>query len=265
MSKFLNAHGVETLWTKIKNLFSRHTGIYKVYGTQTATTATWTGEINAPELYDGMTIAYYLPRTSASNVTLELTLSDGTKTGNIPVYFTGSTRMGTHYGAGSTVILTYWSAPYLNGTKGSARWTHADYSTTNASKLSTARYINGVSFNATANITNFAVCNTNLDVSEKIVECDGFSLITGAIVVIYFANSVSMCSTYADIDDMTYDDLKFLTYREVYTRSEIRLNVNNTGPKAVLFHNATIWQHLPPSDYTLAFVYDGEYFRLIGI
>ena len=86
------------------------TAIYFVKGTQTATTAAWTGAIDAPALYDGMTIAYYLPRTSASGVTLNLTLSTGSNTGAKEVYVSGTTRMTTHYGAGSTIYLTYYSA-----------------------------------------------------------------------------------------------------------------------------------------------------------
>lgn len=108
----------------------KFSGIIPVIGTQTATTASWTGEIDLPALYDGLTIAYYLPRTSANNVTLNLTLNNNTITGAIPVYVTSTTRMTTHYGAGSTIILTYWSAGSIlvNGTATTEnRWTHGDY------------------------------------------------------------------------------------------------------------------------------------------
>lgn len=104
--------------------------IYTVIGTQTATTAAWTGELPINELYDGLTIAYYLPRTSASNVTLKLTLANGEETAAIPVYVTSTTRMTTHYGAGSTILLTYWSEGSIsvNGTATTEdRWTHGDY------------------------------------------------------------------------------------------------------------------------------------------
>ena len=43
------------------NNYSGGQPVYIVKGTQTATTASWTGAIDAPALYDGMTIAYYLP------------------------------------------------------------------------------------------------------------------------------------------------------------------------------------------------------------
>lgn len=114
-------------------------GIYPVKGTQTATTASWTGVLSGiNELFDGLTIAYYLPRTSASNVTLTLLFENGLSTPAVPVYYTGTTRMTTHYDAGSTIILTYWSAGSIlvNGTATTeARWTHCDYDSTNIYQL----------------------------------------------------------------------------------------------------------------------------------
>ena len=41
-----------------------------VIGTQTTTTASWTGVLPLSELKSGTTIRYWLPRTSASSVTL---------------------------------------------------------------------------------------------------------------------------------------------------------------------------------------------------
>lgn len=101
-------------------------GAYSVKGTQNTTTATWTGVLDGVgALEDGLTIAYYLPTTSASNVTLNLTIS-GTPTGAIDVYFNGDTRMGTQYPAGSTILLTYYSANSISidgTTVTTARWT----------------------------------------------------------------------------------------------------------------------------------------------
>lgn len=106
--------------------------IYTVIGTQTATTAAWTGVLDTVDaLYDGLTIAYYLPRTSAANVTLNLTLKDETTTGAINCYYKTSTRLGTHYAAGDMVLMTYWSAGTIdiNGTATTDnRWiAHAQY------------------------------------------------------------------------------------------------------------------------------------------
>lgn len=114
----------------IKDAIARTgSNIYIVKGTQTTTTGAWTGNINIDALYDGLTISYYLPRTGSGNATLNLTLNNGTTTGAIPVYATSTTRMTTHYGAGSTIILTYWSAGSIsvNGTSTTQnRWTSAD-------------------------------------------------------------------------------------------------------------------------------------------
>ena len=101
-------------------------GAYSVVGTQNTTTAAWTGVLDGVgALEDGLTIAYYLPTTSSDNVTLNLTVS-GTPTGAIDVYFNGDTRMGTQYPAGSTILLTYYSANSISidgTTITTARWT----------------------------------------------------------------------------------------------------------------------------------------------
>lgn len=86
----------------------KHT-IIPVVGTQTAATGNWTGNIDVPALYDGLTIAYFLPYTGSGNATLNLTLKDGTKTGAINCYY-NSGRLTTHYDKGSNIIMTYWSA-----------------------------------------------------------------------------------------------------------------------------------------------------------
>lgn len=85
-------------------------GVYTVVGTQTAATGSWTGVIPVPALYDGLKIAYYLPYAGSGNATLNLTLSNGTTTGAINCYYRGNSRLTTHYGAGDTVMLTYFSA-----------------------------------------------------------------------------------------------------------------------------------------------------------
>jgi len=85
-------------------------GIYSVKGTQNSETSQWTGNINVDSLTDGLSIAYYLPVGSSDNVTLNLTLANNTATGPIDVYMTSTKRVGTEYGAGSIVYLTYYSA-----------------------------------------------------------------------------------------------------------------------------------------------------------
>lgn len=85
-------------------------GIYYVKGTQTLATGSWTGNIPIPALYDGLTIMYYLPYAGSGNATLNLTLSTGATTGAINCYINGSSRLTTHFSAGSSFKLTYYSA-----------------------------------------------------------------------------------------------------------------------------------------------------------
>lgn len=155
-------------------------GIYTVIGTQTATTNAWTGTINVPALYDGITIAYYLPRTSSTNVTLNLTLADGTTTtGAIPVYFSGTTRMGTHYTAGSTIVLTYWSKGSIsvNGTTTTEnRWTHADYYVSNSDTIPTA------------------YCTATATTAAKTATCTNYSLLSKSYLPVNIVNTNTAAS-----------------------------------------------------------------------
>ncbi len=70
-------------------------------GTQTATTAAWTGNASFSELKDGQQITYWLPFGGGSNVTLNLTLKDGTEIGAIPCYYSQGQRLSTQYAAGN--------------------------------------------------------------------------------------------------------------------------------------------------------------------
>lgn len=101
-----------------------------VVGTQTSYTAAWTGNVSFSELHDGQQITYWLPVGSGSNVTLDLTLADGSTTGAIPCYFGGSTRLGTQYTSGNVVRLTYRENVVIYSTSiPKGWWTDANYNT----------------------------------------------------------------------------------------------------------------------------------------
>lgn len=103
-----------------------------VVGTQTAATGTWTGTTSfISSLSDGQTIRYWLPYAGSGNATLNLTLSDGSTTGEKNVYWRGTTRLTTHFPAGSLILLTYRSAGDVNGTTYEGWWAHADYDSGN--------------------------------------------------------------------------------------------------------------------------------------
>ena len=55
-----------------------------------------------------------------------------------------------------------------------------------ATKLATARTIDGVSFNGTTNIIHYGTCSTAAATAAKTVSCTGFTLVTGAEITIRF-------------------------------------------------------------------------------
>ena len=108
------------------------TGIYPVVGTQSSATNNWAGEITGvSSLFDGLTIAYYLPYDGTSSAaTLQLHFLDVQEySNNIPIYYTSTSTLTNQYKAGSVIILTYWSAGSISisGTATTAaRWVRAD-------------------------------------------------------------------------------------------------------------------------------------------
>ncbi|MBR3018123.1 MAG: hypothetical protein IKH57_13785 [Clostridia bacterium] len=79
-----------------------------IVGTQTAASNVWTGDASFSELRDGQTILYWLPFAgTSSSATLNLTLADGTETGDIPVFINGTTRCTTHVAVGNVTQMTY--------------------------------------------------------------------------------------------------------------------------------------------------------------
>lgn len=100
--------------------------IHSVIGTQTSATGSWTGNLTSIDsLYDGLTIAYYLPYAGSGNASLNLTLKDNTTTGAINCYLENNTRIQEHFKEGSIICLTYFSAGAISigGTATSdARW-----------------------------------------------------------------------------------------------------------------------------------------------
>ena len=102
-----------------------------IVGTQTAATGSWTGVAGFSELRDGQQIAYWLPYAGSGNASLNLTLSDGTTTGAITVYYKGSTVATTHFTAGTVIHLTYRVNANVNGTAYTGWWADASYDSGN--------------------------------------------------------------------------------------------------------------------------------------
>lgn len=144
-----SGESINTLFGKIKKFFSdlksvAFSGSYNdlsdkpeqsdiipfVIGTQTAVTGTWTGDAPSVEnLYDGLTIRYWLPYNGSRNATLNLTLKDGSTTDAVNCYYSGNTRITTQYLAGNVLTLTYRKNVSVSGstTKYTGWWADANY------------------------------------------------------------------------------------------------------------------------------------------
>ena len=114
-----------------------------------------------------------------------------------------------------------------------------------ATKLYTARDIDGVSFDGTASIHRFGSCSTAAATAAKTVTLDdsmSFTLAKGASVFVKFTNA--------------------------NTATNPTLNVNGTGDKTIYRYGstapgttaATSWQ----ANSVVHLVYDGEYWRMVG-
>jgi hypothetical protein len=101
-----------------------------IVGTQTAATNAWTGVASFASLHDGQEIIYWLPWAGNSNgATLNLTLSGGNTTGAKNVYYGGTSRVTTHYPAGSIIRMVYRENVSISGstTKYTGWWCDANY------------------------------------------------------------------------------------------------------------------------------------------
>lgn len=105
-----------------------------------------------------------------------------------------------------------------------------------ANVLSTARYINGVSFNGSANITNYGTCSTAAATIAKTTSITGFNLVTGARISVNFTNGS--------------------------TSASMTLNVSSTGAKSVVYRGNTNTPTLDAGTYD--FIYTGSQWELLS-
>ena len=107
-----------------------------------------------------------------------------------------------------------------------------------ATKLATARTIDGVDFNGTSAITHYGSCSTAAAPAAKTVSLTGFKLVTGAVV--------------------------FVRCTVTNTAANPTLNVNSTGAKAIQYRNVAVSAGTLAANRVYAFVYDGSAWELIG-
>lgn len=107
-----------------------------------------------------------------------------------------------------------------------------------ATKLATARVIDGVNFDGTAAISHYGTCSTAAGTAAKTVTLAGFTLATGARITVKFTVTNTAASP--------------------------TLNVNGTGAKAIQYRGAAITASYLAANRVYEFVYDGTAYQLIG-
>ena len=123
---------VQQIYTDMNAAIAAAGGGEIIVGTQVASTSAWTGVASFSQLSDGQQIVYWLPISSSSTgVTLELTLSGGGTTGAVPVYYSGTTRLSTHYPAGNAIRLIYKENAPIGGDTYTGWWADANYDSGN--------------------------------------------------------------------------------------------------------------------------------------
>lgn len=107
-----------------------------------------------------------------------------------------------------------------------------------ASKWATARNINGMTVDGTANRVNYGTCSTAAATAAKTVACTGFTLVTGAEITVKFTVTNSA--------------------------SNPTLNVNSTGAKAIYYNGSAITAGYLKANKTYSFRYNGTQYDLVG-
>lgn len=104
--------------------------------------------------------------------------------------------------------------------------------------LTNARSINGVEFNGTSNVINYALCTTTSTIGAKTVNIPNFKLIEGASVSIQFVNE--------NVAD------------------KATLNISGSGAKPIVYHGAPLPNTFIKAKSVYNFVYDGEAWNMVG-
>ena len=149
-----------------------------IVGTQTAATGAWTGVASFASLQDGQQIVYWLPYAGSGNATLNLTLSSGGTTGAKNVYYSGTTRLSTHYGAGNAIRLIYRVNANINGSSYTGWWADANYDSNTYDRIRlnnsiTAKSAVTTGYLIVGDATGFfhLAASTAFDVNKPILYC----------------------------------------------------------------------------------------------
>ena len=107
-----------------------------------------------------------------------------------------------------------------------------------ANKWATARNINGMSVDGSADRANYGTCSTAAATAAKTVACAGYALKTGAEITVKFSITNTAASP--------------------------TLNVNSTGAKPIYYRGAAISAGYLAANRTYTFRYNGTQYDLVG-
>lgn len=107
-----------------------------------------------------------------------------------------------------------------------------------ATKLATARRIDGVKFDGSSSISHYSTCSTAAGTAAKTVDLAGFELVTGSRIAIKFTVT--------------------------NTAANPTLNVNSTGARAIMYRGSAISAGYLAANRVYEFIYDGTDYELVG-
>jgi hypothetical protein len=90
------------------------------------------------ELYDGLIIDYWVNIAGTSSspyTTLNLFLDDGTETGDVNCYYSGTSRLTTHVGINNVIRLVYRENVTIGSTTYTGWWLSYSYDANTVSQL----------------------------------------------------------------------------------------------------------------------------------
>ena len=112
-----------------------------------------------------------------------------------------------------------------------------------ATTLETPRTINGMTFNGSANVSNYVICGTDAGVSEKELTVPNIELTSGTVLYVKFTNG----STTNRINfKINTDSIKAVKLRCESNYSLIGYNINNLDYYKFIFDGSVWW--LMPND-----------------
>jgi hypothetical protein len=167
-----------------------------------------------------------------SGYTLKSDITTGSANGTIAVDGTNVSV----YGLGSLAYLSSLTKSDV-GLGNVDNTADANKSVSEAATLTTPRTIDGVSFNGSGNIIHYGACSTAAATTPKVLACTGFTLDTGAEIIVKFNNT--------------------------NTASNPQLNVNSTGAKYIRYKNANVSAGYLEANRLYHLVYDGSYYQII--